>query len=287
MGMSALVVYLCAAYVLWVLFGVIAWVGHMGDDCRDLGLSLASILPGHGSPSTRPPAETIADFVAHNLPLATMFIAQHSLLSIERLGHLAHGCGFRPPRGGAPRLVFNVLSAVTLHLFMHYFVPYRSDVVFSLPFGPAVHFGIGTICLTFAVVCVCANPTTWALLGVSQTLGWTHRCPRSMDAITHVGMVVWRMGGVGAFVVFTGLSIIPRKCSPSDVVVRVAAALYLRLRSRHFRMWVKKIESAHLLTWVLRGGLVVHFCIHTNTINIFSLAVGCAAITLLLRVCEV
>lgn len=41
------------------------------------------------------------------------------------------------------------------------------------------------------------------------------------------------------------------------------AAVYLRLRSKGFREWVSRIEGAHLLTWVLRGMLVVG-CVQTN-----------------------
>lgn len=65
-----------------------------------------------------------------------------------------------------------------------------------------------------------------------------------------------KWGGATAFVLFTGLSIIPARLTLGDCVTRCAAAVYLRQRSRRFREWVDKVEGAHLLTWLLRAGLL-------------------------------
>lgn len=66
-----------------------------------------------------------------------------------------------------------------------------------------------------------------------------------------------RRGGLPAFVLFSGLSILPQQISLADLIVRVCAALYLRLKSKSFRDWVERIENAHLLTWVLRSILII------------------------------
>ena len=81
-----------------------------------------------------------------------------------------------------------------------------------------------------------------------------------MDAITWMGVTTWRLGGAGAFVLFTGLSIIPAKLTLGDCITRCIAAIYLRQRSRSFRGWVEKIEDIHLFTWILRGLLLSFAC---------------------------
>ena len=73
-----------------------------------------------------------------------------------------------------------------------------------------------------------------------------------MDIITFMGEAVWRRFGSVGFVMFSGLSILPPKPTIGDVIVRVVAALYLRKRSPRFRLWVARVESAHMLTWGLR-----------------------------------
>ena len=83
-----------------------------------------------------------------------------------------------------------------------------------------------------------------------------------MDAITWMGVTTWRLGGAGAFVLFTGLSIIPAKLTLGDCITRCIAAIYLRQRSRSFRGWVEKIEDIHLFTWILRGLLLSLSLIH-------------------------
>jgi hypothetical protein len=75
-----------------------------------------------------------------------------------------------------------------------------------------------------------------------------------------MGVTTWRLGGAGAFVLFTGLSIIPRELTLGDCITRCIAAVYLRQRSRSFREWVDKIEGIHLLTWILRATLLSFAC---------------------------
>ena len=53
-----------------------------------------------------------------------------------------------------------------------------------------------------------------------------------MDIITWQALVVHNVGGASAFVLFSGLSILPRRLTFSDLVVRAVAALYLRMRSK-------------------------------------------------------
>ncbi|KAK3261259.1 hypothetical protein CYMTET_29830 [Cymbomonas tetramitiformis] len=107
------------------------------------------------------------------------------------------------------------------------------------------------------MICMTFNINTWSLLGVTQILGYNAKIQVGMDAITWMGMTVWEIGGPTAFVLFTGLSILPSELTLGDCIIRGVAAFYLRMRSRSFRQWVEKIESAHILTWGLRGILLV------------------------------
>ena len=70
-------------------------------------------------------------------------------------------------------------------------------------------------------------------------------------------MCVHRKFGAAGFVAFSGLSILPRRVTATDLAIRVGAAVYLRLFSRSFRAWVAKIEGVHLFTWLLRAVLVL------------------------------
>jgi hypothetical protein len=103
------------------------------------------------------------------------------------------------------------------------------------------------------------EPATWDLLGVADALQITPtaRVPSGMDAITWMGVTVKRWGGTTAFVLFTGLSILPQELTLGDCLTRGCAAVYLRLRSRAFRRWLANIESAHLFTWALRLVLLI------------------------------
>merc|ERR1712232_340132 len=113
-------------------------------------------------------------------------------------------------------------------------------------------------CLIYAALSFITNPRTATLLGVSRALRQPVRdLPRGMDAITWMALCVWERGGTVAFVLFTGVSILPPELTLGDAVTRGVAALYLRARSKAFCEWVRKVEGAHEFTWILRGGILL------------------------------
>ena len=64
--------------------------------------------------------------------------------------------------------------------------------------------------------------------------------------------------GLG-FVLFSGVSIIPRVIRLDDVIMRLAAAVYLRKFSPHFRHFSKGevAEIGHRIAWVARAFVIV------------------------------
>jgi hypothetical protein len=275
--LQSITVWIVAVYVLWVLTSLVAWVGHLGDDAKDMGVGLPFLLAS-ASPtesSRVQPAASLVEFVWRNAPLGLLFVFQHSCLHIKRLEGFGARIGANGPSPGVSRLIYNLLSAVTLHIFLHMYTPFPNTVVVSLPISAACHFFVGSIALLFAMACFCASPQTWALLGVAQCLGWNQReggrkfsLPGNrMDAITFMGKLVWKAGGAGAFIMFSGLSIIPRHCTTADVMIRVCAAVYIRQFSVSFRLWVKQIEQTHLFTWGIRSALVLYSFNFRHTIS--------------------
>jgi len=246
------------AYILWVLFGVVAWVQHLGDDATAIGLhKFRRYLPGSGGLDQQPvQVDHLPEFLKHNVPLGMIFVAQHSILSIRVLER----------RLGIPtrcsRLVYSLCSALALHIFLARYVPLRTRLLFEMPVPRVMRFFGGLLCLVVAMSCMLLQPRTWALLGVSQALRLNTFGTRqfqlpfnNMDAITWMGRCTHAICGNLGFVLFSGLSIIPHRTNIGDVVVRLVAAYYLRKRSASFRNWVRQIEQAHLLTWMLRGVL--------------------------------
>ena len=240
-----------AAYVLWVLLGTVAWISHLGERVETLG----RWLPARGYPANAA-AGSVWTFAARNVPASAWFVAPHSLMLPSRL---------RRWFGRYGRLMYNFISAATLHAFLLAFVPLKTPVVMTIPFNAGFHNALSVGCLAYATYAFLASRATWGLLGVSSALGI--RDPRyanpasGMDAITWMGVTTWRLGGSFAFVLFTGLSIIPRELTLGDCITRCVAAVYLRLRSRSFREWVEKIENIHLLTWTLRAVLLSFACL--------------------------
>ena len=184
--------------------GCVAWVSHLGRRAP----WIAAYLVARGHPSN-PPADGIVSFFARNVPLALVFALPHSLLRPARL--------YRAPYiGRFGRLLYNILSAVTLHIFLLGFTPLSSPVVMVLPLPEKFHALLSVSCLFAAVSAFLLTPETWGLLGAGQLLGWSGRWrsnpERVMDAITWMGVTAWRAGaavggpitGALAFVAFTG-----------------------------------------------------------------------------------
>jgi len=236
----------CATYALWVLAGTVAWVSHLGARVP----ALQPWVPAGGAP-LNPPVASVPHFFQANLLLALAFVLPHSLLRPVRLRKLV---GNR-----LSRATYNGMAAASLHLLLVHFVPLRTPIVMELPLLPLVHTSLSCGCLIFAMVTFVLDPATWDLLGVADALQVTPsvRAPPGMDAITWMGVTVKRWGGTAAFVLFTGLSILPQELTLGDCLTRGCAAVYLRLRSRAFRRWLANIEGAHLFTWALRLALLI------------------------------
>ena len=248
--------------MLWILVSVVAWVSHLGRRVPPV----ARFLAGKGAPH-RAPARALG-FWRANGPPALAFVVPHSALpppTLARLGLRRHA-----------RLAYALMAAAALHWFVAGFVPHDSPVVLVLPLPPRAHAALSLGALAGATAALVAEPRTWGLLGVPQALAAFGAAraarppppmpPPAMDVITWQAACVCRAGGAGAFVAFSGLSILPRDVTVSDFAVRASAALYLRCRSRGFRGFVTGalVARAHLLTWALRLALVLGALAHAD-----------------------
>ena len=121
-------------------------------------------VQGGGGFDDRPPAPSTIAFLLSNGPKGMVFILQHSLLSIRNIERW-----FRMSYGVA-RLLYNVISAATLHLFLHTFTPLQTPVVFVMPVPVAVRCVCGLGCLAVAFVCFLSQGSTWALLVTTSLL---------------------------------------------------------------------------------------------------------------------
>jgi hypothetical protein len=108
-------VWTCAAYVTWVLMGTVAWVSHLGERAP----MLAMVLPARGWPSNAA-CDGVGVFLARNAPLSLIFVIPHSLALPSRLYGVVGVYG---------RLVYNVISAAMLHVFLWAFTPLKTPVV--------------------------------------------------------------------------------------------------------------------------------------------------------------
>ena len=114
-GLNLATVWTCAAYVTWVLMGTVAWVSHLGERAP----MLAMVLPARGWPSNAA-CDGVGVFLARNAPLSLIFVIPHSLALPSRLYGVVGVYG---------RLVYNVISAAMLHVFLWAFTPLKTPVV--------------------------------------------------------------------------------------------------------------------------------------------------------------
>merc|ERR1712187_689056 len=248
--MQTVTVYLVASYITWVLFGILAFVSHLGEQAP----WLAPFLPATGQTMSGGSASTLSEFLRCNIPGALLFVLPHSLLRPQRL----YAWFARIGLAAYDRLAYNLLAAISLHCFLCNFVGLRTPVVMWLPLPEVAHLCLSGGCLVFAAFCFVSNPRTATLLGVSRALQRPlQNLPRGMDAITWMALCVWERGGTVAFVLFTGVSILPPELTLGDAVTRGVAALYLRARSKAFCEWVRKVEGAHEATWIIRGAILL------------------------------
>lgn len=234
------------AYVLWVSASVIAWVSHLGARVP----ALAPWLAAGGAPAMWR-ASGLVDVARSNLPSAAAFLLPHSLLRPARLEKVLGSWG---------RLAYNVAAAASLHWFMASFVPHDSPIVCELPLPAGLHAALSIAALVAAYWALLADVRTWALLGAAQALypgAAVASPPPRMDLITWQGICVHARFGPIGFALFSGLSILPRAVTASDVAVRLAAASYLRALSPSFRTWLRQVEAVHLCTWAARAVLVL------------------------------
>lgn len=257
-----LLVYAAAAYIIWILSGTVAFVSHLGAQSDALAVPVSVLLPASGQPRGEP-VDSILELFLRNLHLAFIFVLPHSILAGKRGRWLFS----RLHLESHTRLIYNVIAATTLHMFLANFRPLVSPVVLEMPFPPELHLSLSLGCLMFALRAMCFAPGTPELLGVRQALRQEYRpqVPAGMDAITWMGVCSRNSGGDIFFVLFTGLSILPPQLSLGDAVVRVVAAVYLRLRSRAFRAWTAKVEKAHIACWWLRGSLLCLFVLRASS----------------------
>eukprot|EP00929_Paragymnodinium_shiwhaense_P103393 TRINITY_DN6686_c0_g1_i1.p1 TRINITY_DN6686_c0_g1~~TRINITY_DN6686_c0_g1_i1.p1 ORF type:complete len:307 (+),score=25.10 TRINITY_DN6686_c0_g1_i1:211-1131(+) len=236
-------------YVLWVLASVVGWVSHLGNRVPVMGMLLAS----GGAPDFSRSVPNPLQFLMSNLMLAAAFVLPHSLLRPQRIKAWV-GVRFA-------KLTYNVMAAASLHLFLAFFAPLETPVLFNLPIPSEAHACLSVGALVLAFWALLTEPRTYFLLGVYDALdlqvGADKRTVPGMDIITWQGLCVYERFGALGFVMFSGLSILPLEVTVSDIVVRIPAAIYLRYRSKSFREWIGRIETIHVVTWFLRGGLML------------------------------
>ncbi|CAL6289700.1 unnamed protein product [Bathycoccus prasinos] len=206
------VAYACASYTIWVLISTVAWISHLGYRVP----SLQPLIAAKGYPRG-------------NVPTALVFVLPHSLLTPKRL---------RTIFGRHGRLLYNVMAAVTLHMFLLTFKPLKSP--------EEIHNFTPISMLLCAAYAFCRAPETYDMLGVNSSLSrGGPRAPANMDAITWMGVCAWRKGGVWGFIAFTGLSILPQTLTLGDIVSEDGLGLF---QVRTTRPWILR---ATLLTLAL------------------------------------
>lgn len=269
-------------YTLYSLFGMIAWVSHLGARVE----WLQPFLLSNGFAGNKP-VKNIYELFKYNAATALLFTLSHSLLRPPRMMKLV---GFR-----YARLVYCAMSGLTCHLLIAFFRPINMSTLyqacfespppsleeascddyvydetaniplFTLPVPKYIHDWLSISMLVFSMYALMIDYRTYIILGFNRVYYGPNsgydKFPRElsprMDIITWIGYTVWLKAGSLGFVLFSGLSILPYKVYTWDLVMRVVAAIYLRARSQGFRIWVGKIESTHHFIWVLRGVILV------------------------------
>ena len=236
-------------YTLWVLASVVSWVSHLGKRAP----VLAPYLINQGYPSNPVIEGGLVEFFAKNLPAAFLFVLPHSFIRVPLLQNKVSA------RFG--RLIYSVMASASLHLFLSMFRPMNSAVLFTVPLGGDFnHALLSIVMLIYANVAMLRDWRTYDILGPAKALNPAAVFPVEevtprMDIITWMGFTTWNAGGNLAFILFSGLSILPAEVTMNDILPRVVAAIYLRLRSQGFRSWVANIDSVHHASWLIRGGL--------------------------------
>lgn len=311
----------CIIYVVWVLFGVITFITHLGEDLEEVQQSwflrssltcyIRWALPAGGRPPPHLGVNTWTKFFAHNLQLAALFVGQHSLMPFWKrrrwlrqqarrqndcdskyIGNNLKHVATRLERMKialakavhafeqfflavlTDRKIYNVLSALTLHYFLCNYSTYRHQEGFTepklggasmvlgwsmpswkipseltLPISAELHAIFTIVIIIPCFIIFLKNPSTWVLL-YGESRG---KSSGNIDIITQMALSVQKEVGILGFVLFSGMSIVPRTIRIDDVVVRVVAAIYLRYRSAHFRAFSKRMSGSHEAAWVARA----------------------------------
>jgi len=261
-------VLLLLGYNIWMLFSVVAWVSHLGYRVP----VLSPYLSAKGYPYNESIEGTIVDFLKYNIPFSLVFILPHSFLRPPTLRKII-GNRFA-------RLAYCTMASASLQFFMNVYRPWKTGILFTLPYSPLIQQYLSTIMLVVALLCFMADNRTYLVLGVPQAIfgidSSNAKFPAGlsarMDIITFMGITVWNIWGGLGFILFSGISILPYDVSISDIIVRVAAALYLRARSQGFRLWVDKIESIHHIIWALRA-MILFVALGTGASHLSQTAV--------------
>merc|ERR1712151_36967 len=104
---QTIAVHCLALYVTWVLFGILAFVSHLGEQAPWLG----PFLPASGQTMRGGSASTLLEFFRCNIPGALLFVLPHSLLRPQRL----YAWFARIGLAAYDRLAYNLLAATSLH----------------------------------------------------------------------------------------------------------------------------------------------------------------------------
>ena len=183
-------------YSSYILLGVILFAAKLGEDAMHTGwLRLLSLLPGLGHPSQRLPCsvqsttevfdQCVLPYLSWNVPLAAVFIAQHSLL--RRPIHQIFG--------SQGRRVYGFTSAVTLHAFMCNYrdldVPGLSLSLSCLGITSFRHMlASSAVILVSYAFFMAHDHGSWfktLLIGQSKSV-----CPINMDVITGMGICAYK-----------------------------------------------------------------------------------------------